>query len=242
MKTRRDWRGTEREVQLTAVLGLHGGSRRIRLLSGKGLGNVQIRDSSDGFTFVLGSRRYRCPSSVAQFLSPRVCHLHWIDATIDELGLEVYDRDELFRSVLEAARGGSIALDSAHRRTFASIFAALWDSELCECVLGGRMAMEKVVNRLQFLSRTRCDVSTELELIASRFYEFSHHPDALNTLSFPLIYERLGHRSLRLESEDCNSELISKVTETNWEFIRLLEFVKFEYCSTDKMKNLLELI
>jgi hypothetical protein len=56
---------------------------------------------------------------VAQFLSPRVSRLHCIDATISELTLDVEDRDNLFGSVLEAAGGGGIAVDSAHRRTFA---------------------------------------------------------------------------------------------------------------------------
>jgi hypothetical protein len=48
-----------------------------------------------------------------------------MDATISELRLEVEDGDGLFGSVLEAAKGGSIAVDSAHRRTFVAICTAL---------------------------------------------------------------------------------------------------------------------
>jgi hypothetical protein len=55
-----------------------------------------------------------------------------IDATISELRLEVEDRDNFFGSVLKAARGGRIAVDSAHRPTFVAICAALWNSELCQ--------------------------------------------------------------------------------------------------------------
>jgi hypothetical protein len=40
--------------------------------------------------------------------------LHWFDATISELKLEIAVGDDLFGSVLEAAGGGSIAVDSAH--------------------------------------------------------------------------------------------------------------------------------
>jgi hypothetical protein len=47
---------------------------------------------------------------------------------IDELRLEVEDQYELFGSVLEAARGGSIAADPAYLRAFAGICAALWNS------------------------------------------------------------------------------------------------------------------
>jgi hypothetical protein len=39
-------------------------------------------------------RRYRCRSSIAQFLSPQVSKLRWIEATISELRLEVEDGHE----------------------------------------------------------------------------------------------------------------------------------------------------
>jgi hypothetical protein len=70
-----------------AVVRLRGGSKVTGELSGRGLGNVWVRDSCDEFTFVVGGRRYRCP----EFLSPRVCHLHCSDPTIDEITLEVDD-------------------------------------------------------------------------------------------------------------------------------------------------------
>jgi hypothetical protein len=56
--------------------------------------------------------------------------LHLIDATIPELKFESEDGGKLFGSVLEAARGGSIAVDSAHRQIFAELCAGLWNSEL----------------------------------------------------------------------------------------------------------------
>jgi hypothetical protein len=101
--------------ELFAVVGLPGGSRVTGGLSARGLANAPVGDWSDHFTFIVGAHRSRCPSSVAQFLSPRVSKLHSIDPTISELRLEVEDRDELFGSVLEAAEGNSIAVDSAHR-------------------------------------------------------------------------------------------------------------------------------
>jgi hypothetical protein len=96
--------------------------------------------------------------------------------------------------------------------------------------------MENVVDRLRFLSATRCGISVELEFIASHFYHFSE------ALPFSLIYEIVGHPSLRLESEDCLYNFISKGIKVNWESFRLLEFVKFEYCSTDTMNSFFKLV
>jgi hypothetical protein len=172
----------------------------------------------------VGDHRYRCRSSVAQFLSRRVAKLHSIDATISELRLEVEDQDTLSGSALEAAGGGSITLDSDHRRTLLAICAAPWNSELYESVCGqlsDEVTMENVVDRLQFLSTTRCDISAEVEFIASHFHDFLCCCDALNTVPFSLPYKIIGHGSLRLQSEDRLCDFISKAAKTNQEQFRL---------------------
>jgi hypothetical protein len=111
--------------ELTAVLGLPGGSRVTDRLSSRGLANVAIQDCSQEFTFVVGDHHYRCRSSIAQSVSLRVSSLYWIDATISEVRLEVEGENKFFGSVLEAAGGGSIPVDSVQRSTFATICAAL---------------------------------------------------------------------------------------------------------------------
>jgi hypothetical protein len=124
----------------------------VRGLSAQGLANVAVGDCSNTFTFIFGDHRYWCPSYVAQFLSPRVSKLHSIDATVSELKLEVGDRDRLFRSVLETAEGGTIAVDSAHQRTFPWIYAGLWNSELVYPERVDKFTTENVVDHLEFLS------------------------------------------------------------------------------------------
>jgi hypothetical protein len=101
--------------ELIAVVGLRGGLRAIYILSWRGMANVAVRVWSHDFMFIIGDHSYRRRSFLAQFLSPQVSKLHSIDATIDELRLEVEDGDELFGSVLEAAGSGNIGVDSVHR-------------------------------------------------------------------------------------------------------------------------------
>jgi hypothetical protein len=71
--------------ELVSIAGLRGGSIVPVRLSAKGMENVRRQDLYDDFTFIVGGCRYRCPPSVAQFLLPRVCRFHSIDATIDEV-------------------------------------------------------------------------------------------------------------------------------------------------------------
>jgi hypothetical protein len=232
--------------ELIAVVALRGGGSNVTgWLSTRGLANVRIGDWSNDFTFIVGDHRYQCRSSVAQFLSPRISTLHWADATADELRLEVEDGDGLFASVLKAARGGRIAVDSAHRQTFAAICAALMNSELYRCAypdLSDKVTMENVVDRLEFLLATRCDISPELEFIASHFYDFLCRREALKDLPFPMIYEILGHGSLRLDGEDSLYDFIREATETNREMGSLLEFVRLEYCSTDVISEFFDVL
>jgi hypothetical protein len=231
--------------ELMAVVGLRSGSRVTGGLSARGLANVAVGDRSDDFTFIVGDHRCRCPSSVAQFLSPLVSKLHLIDATISELRLEIEDRDELFGSVLEAAKGNSIAVDSDHRGPFEATCASLWNSELCELVCGQQrdeFTMDNVLNRLEFRSANGCDISAELEFVASHFDNFLLRPPALTTLPFSLLYEIIGHGSLRLETEDSFFDFIRKGTEMNPKMFGLLEFVRFEYCSREVMNDLFDVL
>jgi hypothetical protein len=66
--------------------------------------------------------------------------------------------------------------------------------------------------------------------------------DGLQTFPFSLLHEIIGYGSLGLESEDGLCGFISKGTETNREMIGLLEFVRFEYCSTHVMKGIFALL
>jgi hypothetical protein len=214
--------------ELIAVIGLRGGSRMICSLSGRGLANVAVRDWSHNFTFIIGDHRYWCRSFLAQFLSPQVSKLHSIDGTIDELRLEIEDGDELFGSVLEAAGSGNIAVEMVHRRIFMGICGALWNSDLYKAVcgqIGDDIIMENVGDHLRFLSATRCDISTEIDFIASHFDDFLCRCDAIAVLPLSLLYEILGHGSLRLESEDGLYGFISDGIKTHQELFDLMEFV-----------------
>jgi hypothetical protein len=102
--------------------------------------------------------------------------------------------------------------------------------------------MENVLDLLRFRSATQCDISAELEFVASHFDGFLPRPQTLTALPFSLLYEIIGHGSLRIESEDGPYDFIRKGTEINPKMFYLLEFVRFEYCSTDVMNDLFDLL
>jgi hypothetical protein len=102
--------------------------------------------------------------------------------------------------------------------------------------------MDNVLNRLRFRSANRCNISAELEFVASHFDDFLPHHQTWTTLPFSFLYEIIGHRSLRIENEDGLYDFIRKGTKMNPEMFCLLEFVRFEYCSTDVMNDFFDLL
>jgi hypothetical protein len=64
----------------------------------------------------------------------------------------------------------------------------------------------------------------------------------LTTLPLSFLYEIISHGSLRIESENSLYDFIRKATEMNPEMFYLLEFVRLEYCSTDVVNDLFDLL
>jgi hypothetical protein len=61
-------------------------------------------------------------------------------------------------------------------------------------------------------------------------------------LPFSLLYEIISQGSLRLDSEDSLYDFISHGIETNREMFSLLEFVRWEYCSTGVMDDFFDVL
>jgi hypothetical protein len=200
-------------------------------LSAKGIKNIQ--NKYNDFTFVVGSRRYHCPSFIAQFLSPRVCSVHLIDDTTKEFSISVDDKQEIFNDILSLGFGDDVVFDATNKTTILSICCGLGNSELYEKICQGfeeELCVDNVIDRLNDLNNIGKDISREVEFIASHFHELK---DSLKSMtSSSMIMAIVNHSSLKIESEDSLYEFIVNGISNNCEFFGLLEFVRFEYLST----------
>jgi len=101
-------------------------------LSARGLSQVPANESSNDFTFLVGDATYRCPTFVADFLSPRIAELHSVDDSIRTFSIETNDAHGLFADFLSLGRGESLALTESNRAFYISIAKELRNRELCE--------------------------------------------------------------------------------------------------------------
>jgi hypothetical protein len=203
-------------------------------LSAKGLSNLPRSDSKDDFEFIVGDFSYRCPSLVADFLSPRIARMHHADESISEFAIETPDDGPHFPEFLKLGFGGALSVTPSNRRFLLSIGCELGNCEVYETILGQiecDMSTGNVLNRVEVLSRVGANIANEIEFIASHFFEFSS--SEIMTLSFDVLRDVLGHTALAIESEDSLYRAISSRVSSEPRFFELFEFIRFEFLSPD---------
>jgi hypothetical protein len=194
------------------------------------------------FTFVVRDRSYDLPSVAAEFLSPRLRQLHAIDETINEITLAVGDLDEVFENFISLSQGSTVTIDLETAEQFVMICCELEDWDVA-ALIDGKMKMsvtkDNAIDLLLFHSNISSDFSSEVNLIASHFHEVAA---ATDRLSISLISEIISDRSPRVESEDWLYYYVMNRMRTSRDFKGLLEFVEFEYLSSSKMSEFINLI
>jgi hypothetical protein len=133
-------------------------------LSAKGLGNLPKNVYENDFTFIVGESHYHCPSFLASFLSPRICHLQKKDPTLREFSIETKDPTYLFEKLLEVCYGSSFRV-CENVPFFKSIFCELSNRELYEQIYGKSSDDLTILNvdRLQFLFSANESCEREIE-------------------------------------------------------------------------------
>jgi hypothetical protein len=183
-------------------------------LSTKGLRNIPFSQYENDFRFLVGDSEYRCPSFVADFLSPRIASAHSADITIDSFELHISSSERVFETFLSVGRGCSVTLTESNLGLFRSICIELGNQELLDVLfeqLEGDLNVKNAIDRL-LLFEGNCEIGSSsdnnrsrslfsaIDLIASQLSEFCD--SELSRLGFDLLREVLSQDSLRLKSED----------------------------------------
>jgi hypothetical protein len=171
-------------------------------LSAKGLGNLPRNVYEDDFTFIVGDTRYRCPSFVACFLSPRICRLQASDPTVREFEIETPDPNHNFERILSLCSGSSVRISDCAEFA-SSVSVEFLNRELYEAIngkLSDELSIEKVIDRINFLRAIREDYAAEVEFCAKHFHEIEMKD--LSSLSFEILSGIISSKSLLLKDED----------------------------------------
>jgi hypothetical protein len=213
------------------------------LLSTKGLANIPESESRNDFEFIVGNSHYRCPSLIADFLSPLLCRLHSVDETIRSFRISTKDNDSQFGDFVRLGRGFPFFVTDSNRSFLISVCAELENRELHKFLIvssGGEVSSSNVVERMNSLERLGDDLDSEIAFVASHFFEISSSD--LSSLSFLAFAEVAQHSDLKLASDDSLFELICERIPSDSRFFDVLQFVRFEFLSVANFSKFVDFV
>jgi hypothetical protein len=212
-------------------------------LSTNGLSHVPIKESRNDFEFIVGDATYRCPSLIADFISPKIAALHSIDDTIMSFLIETNDSGGYFGSIVELGRGKSIVLTESNWKIVGSISKELGNMEIYEQILRvieGELSIDNVVKRMNSLSDICANYENEVRFVSSHLYEISSSD--VDKLKFDVFREVVSCNDLKIESEDWLYETISRRISWDFRYFEMFELIRFEFLSVAKMHDYFEIV
>jgi hypothetical protein len=207
-------------------------------LSARGLANIPRSESQNDFEFIVGDNHYPCPWYVAAFLSPKLCRNFSVDGTQHSFIVETPDSNDQFCELLSLGRGESIHFTSTNLSFFVSIAREFENTELLFSIknkidpeLNKSTVIPRLIDRLEF----KLPADEEIEFLSSHLYEFSS--SSLSKICLNGIEAIVSHPSLKMTSEDFLYEMVISRMDEDSSFLKLLEFVRFEYLSAATLSD-----
>jgi hypothetical protein len=203
------------------------------------IGSAQIRNAGLGdihsnFQFIVGQRVFTCPRVVAHVLSPKVCLMHSIDASLMEYVVQTRDSDQLFELYQSLGQGSVVPINDQNSGFLLSLSRELGNIPVYLSILE---IFQSSYTSSQFFAPDQLDFCPEasIEFISSEFFRLK--PSELEEMSPSTLYQVLSHPRLRISSEDSLYSFICSRITANRDFYGLFRFVRFEYLSNECVQS-----
>ena len=211
-------------------------------LSSRGIGDAAALDERN-FVFVVGGVEYRCCRFQACFVSGLVRRLLASDCGLESVTLKVSDDECHFKDVVSLMNGQKISITQTNAAFLETCARELENDELLGFIMRAQLdheevSMSNVVDRIRTKCESHIDYQSELDFIASHFFEVELA--VLKCLSASDIELVLTNPLLKLESEDQLYEtILSLAAENGDEFLSLLRHIEFVFLSEPKLAEFL---
>jgi hypothetical protein len=216
----------------------------IRLsLSVQGLQRLESLNHEKDFAFIVGDKRYSCPTFVAEFLSPRIASLRSQDLTIQEFSIATDDPGQQFGALLSIGFGGDVSFLPLDLEFVRSICRELGNYELFGMTLQRERAQ---IDEMALRARQELLYGTDgisdwaVPAVASHFHEFSDSD--FDNLSPSVLEAILSDPTLVIKDEDSVFGIIDRLGSRDSSYFGLLELVRFEFVSSECMERVIDFI
>ena len=212
-------------------------------LSGRGVGDAAAL-AKRKFVFAVGGVEYRCCRFQACFVSGLVRRLLASDRCLSRVSLKVCDGGGHFKDVVSLMNGQKISITPANASFLEACARELENDELLGRIVSFQLdpenvSMANVVDRIRIKREFHGDCQSELDFVASHFFEVEL--DVLRCLSVSDLELVLTNPLLRLESEDqLYDAIVSLAGERGDGVVALLRHVEFAFLSESKLGEFLD--
>jgi hypothetical protein len=209
-------------------------------LTGNGMANIPKSKSKNDFEFIVGNNRYGCPWFVADFISPMVGQLHSSDPSVDEFHIDIGDAEEHFENFLTLGFGSTLDVSESDFSKYRRICCALGNREVYDMLIDRfevAVTISNVFSHIHDCDFFNLSRQPLIEFVASHFFELP--TSASFDLPIQTFIEILSHPSLQLATEDSLYDIIASRFETDADYFALVEYIRFEYFSVDRISALI---
>jgi hypothetical protein len=211
-------------------------------LTGNGMANIPKSKIENDFEFIIRDHRYGCPWFVADFVSPFVGHLHSFDPSVHEFHIDIKDDEEHFVKFLSLGFGSSLEVNENNFPNYRQICCALGNQEVCETLIDRfevAVPISNIFSSLHHRDFFNLSRQTLIEFAASHLFELSSSMETLLNVPLQTLIEIVSHPSLRLATEDSLYDIISSRFEADADNFVLVEYIRLEYLSVDRISALI---
>ena len=212
-------------------------------LSSKGLKNVATCHHPDDFKFIVGKKEYKCPSFFADFISPKISHLHVIDPCMNYFVVDIADPHDYFQTAIELIQGKSIKILPKQREFFKNLAIILENTELLCYALDiatPNLTPTNAFSSLEEKSLYNLDISQEIEVIASSFYTYPL--ELLAQLDVNILMRILHSPNLTIESDHYLFDFIYQLASKDPKYIILFSAIQFQYLNEEDIHKFNQLV
>jgi hypothetical protein len=209
---------------------------RVRGVSAASAGPVQSE-----FRFIVGSASYSCPILLAQLISPVISRLRFSDCSLNTFVIQTPDPSGSFPDVLALARSEPINVTEVNRDFLLSVFEELGNSDFYFRIrdyFEGGPNLSTFVDRLHLHDSLGSPCESEPAFAAAQFGELP--TSVLSSLTVPDLYEIFSQSTLKIRDEEWLYDFIFEHSDTDDQYLSLLDFVRFQFLSTDRISHFSE--
>ena len=214
------------------------------LLSSKGLQNLPLTVYENNFEFILIKKIFKCPTFLADFISPKIGKFHQVDITLNQFYINIEDPKNNFNIIMNLMYGKEVQITIEQTYWLLKIGRILENDEIINYVNNfddQELSINTIFEIIKQKKEFGINISRELQFISSHFSDFEENQ--LLELEISMIESILKDEELKVENETILFNFLIKFIEiNNCECFYLLKYIQCDFLEETDFEKFINLV